>query len=45
MHTFATPGPITATVQVAGGFHIERADGGLTAKTGDGAITIGRLTR
>jgi hypothetical protein len=28
-----------------GGFDIDRADSGVTAKTGDGAITIGRLTR
>jgi len=28
-----------------GGFDIDRADGGVTAKTGDGAIRIGRLTR
>ena len=28
-----------------GGFDIDRADGSVTAKTGDGAIRIGRLTR
>ena len=28
-----------------GGFDIDRADGSITAKTGDGAIRIGRLTR
>jgi hypothetical protein len=28
-----------------GGFDIDRADGAVTAKTGDGAIRIGRLTR
>ena len=28
-----------------GGFDIDRADGNVTAKTGDGAIRIGRLTR
>ena len=28
-----------------GGFDIDRADGSVTAKTGDGAIQIGRLTR
>ena len=28
-----------------GGFAIDRADGSVTAKTGDGAIRIGRLTR
>ena len=29
----------------SGGFDIDRADGSVTAKTGDGAIRIGRLTR
>jgi hypothetical protein len=29
----------------SGGFDIDRADGNVTAKTGDGAIRIGRLTR
>ena len=29
----------------SGGFDIDRADGGVTAKTGAGAIRIGRLTR
>ena len=29
----------------SGGFDIDRADGSVTAKTGDGAIWIGRLTR
>jgi hypothetical protein len=29
----------------SGGFDIDRADGGVTAKTGDGAIRIGRLMR
>ena len=28
-----------------GGFEVDRADGSVTAKTGDGAIRIGRLTR
>jgi hypothetical protein len=28
-----------------GGFDVDRADGSVTAKTGDGAIRIGRLTR
>lgn len=28
-----------------GGFDIDRADGSVTAKTGDGAIRVGRLTR
>jgi len=29
----------------SGGFDIDRADGSVTARTGDGAIRIGRLTR
>jgi len=29
----------------SGGFNIDRADGSVTAKTGDGTIRIGRLTR
>jgi DUF4097 and DUF4098 domain-containing protein YvlB len=29
----------------SGGFDIDRADGSVTAKTGNGAIRIGRLTR